>query len=1347
MNTRLTALLIALSSLLFCPAANCGEKSINNPGPDAGKTQYLRSVAADCLPASASAELNIGGVRARINNGGDMWWDLIGVAQYEVPKGSGRNALFAGALWVSGTDQNGNIKVAAQRYRSFGNDFWPGPLTIDGMATTDAGVCQDYNFISTIYRQDVIDFVNYFENPSLFPGYSIPAYFFEYPAHGNSSLGQSHYLAPFFDYNEDGEYDPNSGDYPYYDLNNNLCHQPDPTAEDVNGTTTGGVLFDQALKGDQTLWWVFNDMGNTHTETGGSAIGIEVRAQAFAFATGDEINNMTFYSYEVINRSNQTLYDAHIGMYIDISNGGNYDDLIGCDVPRGLGYAYGGDDFDESFNGEWGYGNQPAAVGIDFLKGPYLDPDGIDNGAFVQHTDSSGMLWFENCNAAVNGSNFGNGIIDDECYGMNYFVKTIEGQNIPILFPEDAHDYYNNMRALWNNNTHMIYGGNGHPALEGYGPECNYMFPGESDICDYGTGGIPPYGPKKWTEETAGNFPGDRRVIQSAGPFTMQPGEVNYLTVGVPWARAGAGGAAASLELLKYADDKCQVLFDNCFRLLYGPDAPDISAQELDREVILYLSNHVTSNNYQDKFEEVDPSIVSPSGYSYDSLYRFEGYQVFQVTDPNVTSADVYDPDKARLVAQCDIDNDASTLVNYIFSQEMGLVVPQTEVEGANEGIVHSFRILDDMFASGENQRLVNHKKYYYMVLAYAHNEYEKYSADPATQFPGIMSSNGQKNPYLSGRKNIDVYTAIPHAPAPESGGTIINGTYGAQPVITRIEGQGNGGNILELNSASRQKIMEDGFSEELTYEAGFGPVTVKVIDPLNVKEANYILKLDSTNASWLGEVDSYSWILEEYDMNDNFVAAWYSDHDISSPFEQIFTDLGIAVCFTNGKNPGDLSHESNGFLYADIIYSDPSNNWLGGVSDADGPTAYNWIRSGTQDSENSMYDDHVYYGQYIDPLQYYEKVIAGTWAPYRLCSYEDNNPALMSIAPFLSTANKMSNLASIDVVLTPDKSMWTRCPVLETCDDELLAQGNARKLTLRHHASVDKNGNTLTAEAIYDGHEQGMGWFPGYAINVETGERLNIAFGEDSWLGSENGNDMMFNPTSNLETTLGEPLLGGKHFVYVFGHLNDDVTSCSAYDEGTWLYYMIGQESGTALRNAFASALWCSIPLSVDGEQWLGNECRVRIRVSKEYAKNYSTFGSASPQNGNYPMYSFNTSSLMTVTNDPTTATNALDMINVVPNPYYALDDYEESVYENKIKITNVPSKCTVTIFNLNGTIVRKFENDDPDKTSIEWDLRNTAGKIVSGGVYIIHVYAPGIGERSIRWFGSMKTVVTNEF
>lgn len=1348
MNTRITTLVLFLLSLLFFSSAHCGEKFINNPGHETGKTQHLKTVAAGCLPASASAELNIGGVRARINNGGDMWWDLENVAQYEISKGTGRTSLYAGALWVSGADINGNIKVAAQRYRQNGIDFWPGPLTIDGTAQTDASTCQDYNFISTIYRQDVIDFLNYVKNPALYPNYNIPNYFYTYPAHGNLSLGQSFYMAPFYDYNDDGVYDPTTGDYPYYDINNRLCHKTNPTYEDLQGITNGGVLADQMLKGDQTLWWVFNDKGNTHTETQGTSIGIEVRAQAFAFATVDEVNNMTFYSFEVINRSAETLYDAYLGFFTDPDVGYGNDDYIGCDVPRGLGYAYNGDDYDEDENNAYGYGSQPAAVGVDFLKGPYMDPDGIDNGAYVQHVDSLGFLWFENCNAAVNGSNFGNGIIDDECYGLSHFMYFNGGGTVPwyITDPDVAVDYFHLMRGIWKDGTHMIYGGDGHAAAGGYGPECSFMFPGESDVCNYGTGGIPPNGIKNWTEETAGHQPYDRRFSQSTGPFTMHPGEVNYMTIGVPWARANSGGAAEALELLLCADDKCQALFDNCFQLLDGPDAPDVMVQELDREVILYLANSNSSNNSQDKYEEIDPTIVSPSGYNYDSLYRFEGYQVFQVTDLTVTAIDINNPDKARLVAQCDIENDAATLVNYIYSQQIGTYVPQIEVEGANEGIVHSFRIIEDMFASGENTQLVNHKKYYYMVLAYGYNEYEKYSADPAMQFPGTISSNGQKRPYLAGRKNIDVYTVIPHAPTPESGGTLANSAYGAQPSITRIEGQGNGGNILELNSASRQKILEDGFSKELTYEAGFGPVTVKVIDPLNVKEASYILKLDSTNASWLGEIDSCTWMLEEYDMNNNFISAYYSDHDISSPFEQIFTELGLAVCFANGKNPGDLSHKSNGFLYADIIYSDPSKKWLGGVCDADGSSVYNWIRSGTQDSEDGHYNDFMNTGQYLDPQQYYEKVIAGTWAPYRLSSYEKNNPASDIVASFMTT-NKMADLASVDIVFTSDKSKWSRCPVFETCDDQLLAEGGAYKLALRHHASVDKNGDSLTADAIYDGHQQGMGWFPGYAINIETGERLNIVFGEDSWLGGENGKDMLFNPTSNIETTLGQPLLGGKHFVYVFKHLTESPNDCPAYDEGDWLHEMISQETFTAWRKIFTSAMWCSIPLSVDGEQWLGNECRVRIRVSKAYAKNYSTFGSASPQNNNYPMYSFNTSSLMTVTNDQPTAKNALDMINVVPNPYYAMDDYEQSVYDNKIKITNVPTKCTISIFNLSGTLVRKFENDNPNVTSIDWNLRNEAGKLVSGGVYIIHVYSPGIGERCIRWFGSMKTIVESGF
>ena len=37
----------------------------------------------------------------------------------------------------------------------------------------------------------------------------------------------------------------------------------------------------------------------------------------------------------------------------------------------------------------------------------------------------------------------------------------------------------------------------------------------------------------EWTEQTAGNIPADRRFLQSAGPFTLQPGAVNEITTGV----------------------------------------------------------------------------------------------------------------------------------------------------------------------------------------------------------------------------------------------------------------------------------------------------------------------------------------------------------------------------------------------------------------------------------------------------------------------------------------------------------------------------------------------------------------------------------------------------------------------------------------------------------------------------------------------------------------------------------------------------------------------------------------------------------------------------------------------
>ena len=76
----------------------------------------------------------------------------------------------------------------------------------------------------------------------------------------------------------------------------------------------------------------------------------------------------------------------------------------------------------------------------------------------------------------------------------------------------------------------------------------------------------------------------DRRFLQSAGPFTLLPGAVNEITIGVVWCRSGSGGATGSLSCLKVADDAAQALFDRDFQLLTGPNAPDVDIVELDEE-------------------------------------------------------------------------------------------------------------------------------------------------------------------------------------------------------------------------------------------------------------------------------------------------------------------------------------------------------------------------------------------------------------------------------------------------------------------------------------------------------------------------------------------------------------------------------------------------------------------------------------------------------------------------------------------------------------------------------------------------------------------------------------------
>ncbi len=1538
------------------------------------KKTEARAKAAECKRAQSTAELNVNDVRALINGYGNMWYDGS-IARYYVPKNGTSTPLYCAALWIGGTDVNDQLRIAALRFGQDGDDYWPGPLTTDGAADINKTICNYYDRHYKISQKEVSEFMqmfDYTENGatpnSNYDESLISQTIKDWPAHG-AFPNQSYYLAPFVDVNGDGSYNYQDGDYPYYDFDNELCprtlkanlqpgesYEPARTMEDSAGIVHGGLLSDQVLKGDQTIWWVFNDMGNTHTESGGQPIGIEIRAQAFAFSTNDHINRMTFYSYEIINRSTYELRNTYFSQWVDPDLGYAADDFIGCDVKRGLGYCYNGKDIDGPGTGS--YSGIPPAVGIDFFQGPYMDADGLDNPKIdidkmrlyyperladyllpdgvnydtISLTDDADLFYplawyFEpddavgNC--AINGVNFGNNIIDDERFGMRRFVyyenssSTINGE------PSKATDYYNYLQGYWKNGQHMKYGGN---AISSGTTEldCDFMFPDDSDPLHWGTNGVvPTVNPEDWTEITSGSNVsyGDRRFMQSAGPFTLKPGALNYITVGIPFAQATSGNRWSSVELLREIDDVCQALFENCFKVLDGPDAPTMVAQELNNEVILYLTyENENSNNYGEKYDEPDISIVreyTVNGvthrYTDDQIsYKFEGYQIYQLVDANAGVSDLYDDTKARLVAQCDIENyyddtaasptlPIATLVNYTSNSTTGLLTGQVMVNGANKGIKHAFRITTDAFANGNNTRLVNNKQYYYICVAYAHNRYKEYSQVDADKL------DGQKQPYLAGRKNewqgtISPITATPHDPFAENGGTVIQATYGLCPNITRIEGFGND-STLKLTAASIEELMgapgvpgkgPGTFSERTTggtysstmkdpciipnpvYEQNYGPINVRVIDPLNVKQGQFYISFDTVG-------DSANWVITRPDGS----ALYDTVHSVKSDFvigranEQLFLDLGIAVSITNPKRAssdlvvsttsvqGGIVNEG-AFMGATMTFADNNHMWLSGIPDNDNYMSYNWIRSGSQFSTanlsnfransqpistSELYLDEDYYKSQlnsdtkrqetypVDKYQTFESVLGGLWSPYGLCSALPYHPAfsfryyitdstvldsLRATSPndyknswtkiMRYTINHLVNkslmfndigkLPSVRIVFTSDTSKWTRCPVLEMCDDFTQSEGNARRFMLRRHASIDKNGDTATVSGASTDpsspnyiSDRGMGWFPGYAINLSTGERLNIMYGEDSRFVQFNGSDMMWNPVSTITAGTQNYVMGGRHFVYVMNAINQEfpryhvasdsytkaVYSTPSYDAGRWAMKMLrsldhffttknsefnqgllkydGAKYVVPMRDSaaflFSTVAWVNMPLvneTINNPKDIPCDATIDLFVRRPYGAYYSDNGtepteaSLTTVNNNNPMYMFElTQDIATLTGQATDAQitsiqdSILGMINVVPNPYYSYSSYEtSSQLETRVRFVNVPGNTVITIYSVDGTLVRKFNATPANTTYYDWDLHNQSGLPIAGGIYLIHFQTP-FGERVVKWFGTMRPVDLN--
>lgn len=1276
-----------LSLLLVKGPASLAKENVDKGQENETGKKGKRQLAAGCEPPSSAVFLDANNVRARIMNGGDMWWDLVNTARYIVPNKDEppfQSSLFAGSIWLGGFDQGGNLRAAAMTYRQQQSyDYWPGPLD-----TTDASVsqevCNNWDKIWKVNREDI---------EAIEDGNTdnIPDDILNWPSRGDVSKGQSRYLAPFVDVDSNGVYEPRKGDYP-------------------------------DVPGDQALWFIYNDKGNIHSETDATAIGMEIQTTAFAFKTNNQVNNQTFYRHKLINRSSNRLDSMHMGQWVDPDLGYAFDDFVGCDTfidsegveVDDLGYCYNGDNFDE---GTRGYGQNPPSVGVDFFEGPKTR--------------------------------------DGETRGMDYFVyynNDFSQQGNPT----EAQHYYNYLTGTWKDGTSITEGGDG----KGTGDPTSYMFPGDASE---GEG---------WTEGTAGNVPGDRRFLQSSGPFTLMPGAVNTITVGVVWAKASSGGNTGSLDLLRIADSRAQQLYNNDFDILDGPPSPTVKTQELNEKVIISLKDTEETENYFDR---------ALGQKTTDTIeYLFEGYKLFQLENGDVTSTQFDDEDLAEVVRQVDVENKISTLINQEFDPEVSEFNGDLEVEGNNEGIDHNFEITADAFASGEDE-LVNNKQYHFALVTYA------------AANPDDSASVEADRQYLPGRKPV-FFTVTPHKVTAEQGGAVQQANYGDQPRITRLEGAGNSGLTLDLTEKTRDEILEKDSVENPTYKVNGGPADIFVHDPLNVPQGNFTFRIkDSTLKGTNGEElnGGATWVLQKMG-TDSAVTA---NRTLEADNEQVIDQFGLSVDFGKTLGPRlDTLTDSLGFQSAEITFEDQEVSWLSGVNDNDRSQSReaafppDWIRSGGANTANQNSDEWSVAladasanfpkgnsdWRFIDPNEIYEGLINGTVAPYGLTAIAADGGPVPTFGPAISSSSRwqngsIENLHSVDLVFTPDKSKWTKSVVIEMNPDQKLTEGSAEKFDLRDHGSWADKNDIEDGEPVYvdKTEDKGRSWFPGYAINLETGKRLNIIFGEDSWLPAENGDDLIWNPTSNVYNRAASSIdfdyypFAGKHYIYVMGEetsnqlaisqgLADKVTS--AYDEGETYQDVLQNDNSIEIQGMFGAGMWVMLPALREGFELKSLEeglIPTRTEISLRVDVPYETASGEVDENDNLPMYSFNTNGLATKVNEEM-GKAALDNVRAVPNPYYAYSPYERSQLDNRVRITNLPQKCEISIYTLDGKLVRQFskdQNEENHQTYLDWNLRNEERVPIGSGVYLIHVDAFELGSTTVKWFGIRRPLDLDTF
>ncbi|TVR77229.1 MAG: T9SS C-terminal target domain-containing protein [Saprospirales bacterium] len=751
-----------------------------------------------------------------------------------------------------------------------------------------------------------------------------------------------------------------------------------------------------------------------------------------------------------------------------------------------------------------------------------------------------------------------------------------------------------------------------------------------------------------------------------------------------------------------------------------GPDAPTLSVIALDGEIVFHLVNDLDSSNNAGLNYSQNIYFVGVE----DSTYNFEGYLVFQVPGPNLDLTQQTfsnrDPNIFKEVFQSDIKNEISKIYNWYSAMPWSpdSYYPVLEVDGVNAGIQHSFSITTDAFADGDNNRLVNGQPYYFVVIAYAYNNYFEF-----------YWSDGQSRPFLPSKNNVQIIEVIPTEMPSD---LKMQAAYGDGLEVTRIYGAGTGTQFLKVEPRLYDEVLSGNFSGDIHYRQGYGPLDAKVIDPLNIKDRDLeVVFFDSHPESTDLMPDTR---VKVVDLNTG--EEYESSTDISIMNELLFPEYGISIFFGQQDRPfsNPFFNPSNGFTGTEITYANPGGpDWLSFLKSKPykpGPhdNSYNFVRTAFDQNDARL-----------DPFESFTSDKNIGWYPYHIVDYRVEQKPYISPAWINNYGNiRPKNLprfgANVDIVFTSDKSKWSRSVVVEAAnkffDDAGLNWRGHTMFDLVDRPAASKNaGPDGLPEDDFD-LPNGFAWFPAYAIDVETGRRLNIFFAENTVYSPENlnsdisslpgaylsGDDRIWNPGPHKlipGSEIHRHHAGGQHFIYI---------TSTEYDGCHSIYEILfsGEPDSIRKRQIVEKIYWTAIPLA-EGllsyeEGLIPNDAIVSLRVTQPYQ-----------------------------------VTEYEDNGNKIYNRYRILIDGKEiRQITNSEELTENPFE--IKIFENPGRDNLRFRIDSPEYIEYQIEVYNISGLLMytgkadvydysistknwASGLYLLRLHSEGLAPSTFRW------------